>query len=141
MRYLILLAGVLVVIVLLVSRWFDEGEVITLVTFDAEAQEFETGLWIVEVDGAPYLRAYSLQSAWLRRLTAIPDVQLTRDGEKGWYRATAVDDDVLRDRVAEAMGDKYGRLNQATQWFRDTSGSVPIRLEPLGEDHTIGAAQ
>lgn len=141
LRYLILLAGAVVVAVLGTSLWFDEGEVIQLVTFDSETQKFETGLWIVEVEGVPHLRAYSQQSAWLRRLRAAPEVQLTRGGKQNWYRATAIDDDVLRDRVTAAMAEKYGRLNDVMLLFRDPLGAVPIRLDPVAGDRTVGAAR
>ena len=140
MRYLILLIGVLVVVVLGVSLWFEEGEVASLVTFDAEAQEFKTGLWIVDVDGVPHLRAYSVKSAWLRRLRAKPEVKLTRDGKEGWYRAMASDDEELQGRVTEAMAEKYGRLNGALLLFRSRARAVPIRLEAVSADHSIGAA-
>ncbi len=139
LRYLILLAGVAVVVVLGTSLWLDEGEVVTLVTFDSEAQEFETGLWIVEVDGAPHLRAYSVKSSWLRRLSESPEVRLTREGSQRWYRATAIENDELRDRVTIAMTEKYGLLNDAVQLFRSPSRAVPIRLELLPDDHTVGA--
>lgn len=131
MRYLILLAGTAIVVVMSASAWFDEAEVVKLVTFDADAQQFETGLWIVEVGGAPHLRAYSKKSAWLRRLRTKPEVRLTRGGDEHWYRATVVDDDELRDRVTEAMEQKYGRLNDVVEWFRSPSRAVAIRLDPI----------
>lgn len=141
MRYLILLAGVAVAAVLAIALWFDEGEVVTLVTFDGEGQGYETGLWVVEVDAAPHLRAYSVKSPWLRRLRKKPEVQVTRDGEQRWHHAVAIDDDELRDRVTAAMAEKYGGLNGVMLLFRDVSRAVPIRLEPTSGDRMVGATR
>ena len=130
MRYLILLAGLAVLVLSSISLWLTEGEVVTLVTTDSRGNEFETGLWIVSVEDVLHLRAESPDAAWLARIRSDPRVRVARGAELRGYRAVPLDDSGLRDRVDAAMDAKYGRLNRALLFVRDYRESVPIRLEP-----------
>lgn len=147
MRHLIILSGVVGALLIGVSLWLDEGEVITLITTGAQGQEFETGLWIVDVGGVPYLRAESAGASWLDRIRARPDVELERAGLRALYRAIPLDDAQTREAVNRAMAEKYGQINRALALFRDHSESVPIRLQgpqpddlATNHDREVGAA-
>jgi hypothetical protein len=83
-RNLILLAGIAVALLASASLWFDEGEAVTLITTDENGNEFETGLWIVELDGVSYPRAESEDAGWVERIRVRPDVQLDRT--VAWFR-------------------------------------------------------
>lgn len=131
MRNLIIVAGIAVALLLLAALFMDEGEVVTLITTDSEGHEFETGLWIVELDGTLHLRADSLKASWLARLQVRPDVQLRDEGRLGAYRAERIDDLAVRDRVDGAMARKYGWLNTTVGWVRRRADTVAIRLLPL----------
>jgi hypothetical protein len=81
-RNLILLAGIAVVLLASASLWFNEGEVDILVTTDENGIEFETRLWIVELDGVAQLRAESKNAAWIERIQGRRDLQLDRAGRR-----------------------------------------------------------
>ena len=128
-RHLIILTSIAVALLASASFWLDEGEVVTLITTDENGHEFETGLWIVELDGVSYLCAASTDAAWLERVRGRPDVQLDRAGHRADYRAIPVSADDTRDAVSRAMAEKYGRLDRAVALFRDHRQSVPVRLQ------------
>jgi hypothetical protein len=127
-RHLIILAGIAVALLIGASLLLEEGEVVTLVTTNDAGQEFETGLWIVDIDGASYLRAESASASWLDRIRARSDVQLERAGRRAPYRAIPLDGSQIRDAVNQAMDEKYGGLDRALVMFWDHSHAVPIRL-------------
>lgn len=131
MRKPIILAALAVMLLIAASLWLEEGEVVTLVTTDDQGQEFETGLWIVDLDGVPYLRAESADASWLDRIRARSDVQLDRAGRRVAYRAIPLDDAKISEAVNQAMDEKYGGLDRALVWLWDHSGAVPIRLDRL----------
>ena len=104
------------------------GEGVTLYTTDAEGVEHETPLWVVELDGAQYLRSGSGPSGWYRRLQERPDVRVERAGEVKPYRAVPQPEKV---RAVDAlMAEKYGVADRIVDLIRDPSQSVAIRLEP-----------
>ena len=110
MRKLILLAGVAIALLTSISLWFDEGEVVQLITTDENGNEFETGLWVVDLEGVSYLRAESKDAAWIERIRERPDVQLDRAGRRTHYRAIPIGDDDTRESVSRAMAEKYGTI-------------------------------
>ena len=57
----------------------DEGEVVHLWTLDEEGRAHESDLWIVDVDGASFLRANGPDARWFVRLQANPRVTVERD--------------------------------------------------------------
>ena len=136
MRKLILLAGVAVALLTSISLWFDEGEVVRLITTDENGNEFETGLWVVDLEGVSYLRAESKDAAWIERIRKRPDVQLDRAGRRTDYRAIPIGDDDTRDSVSRAMAEKYGRLDRAVALFRDYSHCLPVRLQIRSPEQT-----
>ena len=126
---MIFLAGFGVVVLIVTSVWLDEGEVVTLITVDAKGNQYEIGLWIVDLEGVSYLRAESPDASWLNRIRQFPDVKLVRSGRRMDHRAIPIDDEKVRETVSWAMTEKYGAFDQALVWFRDYSRSVPIQLQ------------
>jgi hypothetical protein len=105
------------------------GEGVTLYTTDASGAEHETPLWVVELDGAQYLRAGDGASAWLARLRVIPDVKVERGGEVKRYRAIPEPEQVAA--VDTLMAEKYGVADRIVDIMRDPANSVAVRLEPV----------
>jgi len=125
------LLGLAVVTAALASMWVEEGEVATLVTFDAQDRPLVSRLWIVDVAGDAYVRAPNPGARWLRRLRSQPIVHLSRGNGIVSVRGVPQPDASVRERVNTAMVRKYGRLERALVWLRDPSRSVPVRLDPV----------
>jgi hypothetical protein len=106
----------------------ESGEVVVLTTTDAQGAPHETRLWIVDYEGAGWLRAGAELSGWYKRLEAMPDVTVERGGRSAPYRARL--DPTQRDAINQRMLDKYGWAERYIGFFFDRSHSVPIRLEP-----------
>jgi hypothetical protein len=126
-----LLLGLGVVAVVTASGWVREGEVATLVTFDERGRGRDARLWIVDVDGATYVRAPSEDCQWLARLRGHPIVHLSRGDGLVTVRAEPVEDTTAREAVNHAMHDKYRGFDDLIALWRDPSHSVPVRLEPV----------
>ena len=120
------LAGAVVLLALLINV----GEVVVLETTDELARQHETQLWVVELEGTPYLRAGNPGVAWLARLRAHPLVELKRDGEFRRYRALPHEVEPVRERLAASMRAKYGLADRLIGSILDRSRAVPIRLVP-----------
>lgn len=127
-----MVGGALILAALVVASWWvDEGEVVTLVTFDARGRPVEHGLWIVDLDGVAYVRAANSHERWLVRLTEQPEVHLERHGGLLTVRGVPQTDPSLASAVDRAMAEKYGFLDRTLHLLRDHSRSVPVRLMPV----------
>jgi hypothetical protein len=133
MRFVTILIGVLCGVVLLGALALDEGEVATLTTYNGAGKAYETQVWLVEREGATYLRAHYTNAEWLVRLRARPEVQLERGEQRLTFLAHVEDDDVTRSAVNQAMATKYGGSDRLVGWIFDLGAAVPVRLEPRGE--------
>lgn len=109
----------------------ESGEVVVLSTTDSQNAVHETRLWIVEHDGALWLRAGVPTSSWFQRLRAEPEVTLERAGVRRRYRALPSEDAAVRDRIHARLAEKYGWADRLIGMMRDGSASVPVRLESL----------
>ncbi|MCP4004858.1 MAG: nitroreductase family deazaflavin-dependent oxidoreductase [bacterium] len=107
------------------------GEVVTLRTVQADGNAADTRLWIVEDQGALWLRAGQPNSGWYARLRAHPQVWLTRDGVTHRFRAVGVEDPAMRDRIHELMTKKYPVAEALIKLIRDGDASIPVRLDPI----------
>ena len=112
----------------------EQGEeIVTLTTFEADGSAAETRLWVVESEGAAWLRAGVPTSGWLLRIEQSPVVEVERAGRKGRYRAVPVREPGARDRIHALMRAKYGLADRWISLIRDSAGSVAVRLEPSVE--------
>lgn len=107
----------------------NTGEVVTLKTYNEGGYDFDTSLWIIDDHRTLYVRSGSPDSSWLARLRAYPRVELIRDGQVTVHRAVPVPK--LRDRVNYLMLERYGWADQLIGFMRDSSVSVPVRLERI----------
>jgi len=129
LRLFTLVAGVLILGVVVASLLVDEGEVVRLTTFDAGGVGTVTGLWVVEVGNATYLRAGSPAARWLARLRSRPEVVIERNGVERKARALPIDDPTVAAEVDRAMRAKYGWLDAAVLRVIDHSHGIPVRVE------------
>jgi hypothetical protein len=137
------LVRVVIVLLSLGVAWFalemlaaESGEVVVLTTRDAGGEPHDTRLWVVDLEGRAWLRAGSEVASWYARLAARPEVEVTRAGVAGRYRAVPAPG--ARDRVNALMREKYGLADRWIGFWFDRSDAIPIRLEPLDGD---GAAR
>ena len=129
MRTLMVVVGVVAAAIVLFALWIGRGEVVTLVTTDANSTMQDTQLWAVELDGVHYLRASNGRATWLARLREQPLVELDLGGSRNHYRAVPLDDAALRSRVNAEMARKYGFADRLWGKLGDRSASIPIRLD------------
>ncbi len=127
-----ILAGVVVVVLLLVAGYFamvESGEVVVLETRDA-AGAHHTRVWVVDRDGAAWLRTGSPENPWLARLRANPEVTVTRGGESRAYLAVPVEDENTREQINALELEKYGLAERLLRLMMDPAHATPIRLDP-----------
>ncbi len=112
----------------------EHGEVVVLHTRNGNGHLIDTRLWVVDRDGAPWLRAGNPESRWMRQIRKHPEVELERDGSRGRYRAVIEPD--ARGTINAMMLEKYGWAERYIGLFFPRDGSVPIRLEPRIEEES-----
>jgi hypothetical protein len=127
----VVVVGLVVVLLGGMRLSWELGEVVVLRAQDDAGAFHDTRLWVVDVDGAAYVRTGNPQSPWLLRVRAHPDVEVTRAGSTAPFRAVPVDDPGIRDRVNAAVAEKYG-FSETT--LRATllrpERVTPVRLDP-----------
>ncbi len=119
-----------VVIVLLLTQAIasETGEVVVLHTTDATGNDATTRVWIVDYDGAQWLRAGQPTSAWYVRLAAQPAIRLQRGDVVADYVAVPMPEE--RAIVNDAMRHKYGwRDALIGMLIGGRDRAIPIRLE------------
>jgi hypothetical protein len=121
-----------VLAVLVAGTWLagEWTEVVLLRTFDADGRPHSTKLWLVEMDGARWIRVARPNRRWYRRILAHPNVELVRNGVTQPCRAVPIRDSDTRKRVNDAFRAKYGWVDW---WYgvllrRD---AIPVRLDPV----------
>lgn len=134
-RWLGILIGIFALVALvlggIITSMSESGEVVVLRTFDREGEPYETRLWIVEHDGAGWLRAGEAESVWFRNLSENPDVVLQRGGSERSFTAVPVLDDATRNRINALMNEKYSSPDTVIgAALRDNAVTVPVRLDP-----------
>ena len=107
----------------------ETGEVVVLTTRDSGG-EAETRLWVIDQDGAQYLRAQP-GSGWYGRLAAAPAVSMERDGVKSAYVAETRPTE--GSAVNDAMRAKYGWRDVIIELLLGgRADAVAVRLNPAG---------
>jgi hypothetical protein len=110
----------------------ERTEVAVLRTQDEAGQAFETKMWVVDYQGAPWVRVANPERHWYGRLVAHPRVELVRGGQTATYVAhpdTTMDARLALDAV---FAEKYG---VADTWYGALlrRGAIPVRLDPAGD--------
>ena len=129
-----LVIGMLIGTTVLGAIVVDEGEVVTLMTTAPDGVRYETQLWIIEVDGASYLRSGSGRTRWLERVRGHPQVTLHRNGKYLEMIATPSSDSTVRRSVNRAMATKYGTADSFWRRVLGANGTLPERLDPVDPD-------
>lgn len=101
--------GVVVLYLVLVFGASESGEVVQLVTRDAQGEAVTTRLWVADTDGAMWLRAGDGASGWYQRLTAhSAHSPATLIRGEDTYLITAIPEPQRIAEINQLMADKYG---------------------------------
>jgi hypothetical protein len=100
----------------------ERTEVAVLRTYEGDGTPRDTKMWVVDYQGAPYVRIGRPGRGWGERLKANPNVELTRAGATSARHAVVVSEPDTRRAVEAAFADKYGWVDW---WF-----GVVIRRNP-----------
>jgi hypothetical protein len=106
----------------------EQTEVVRLRTFDG-ATVHETKLWVVDHDGAAWVRVARPEREWFRRLRERPEIEIVRgDGPPRKVRATPDPTDETKRALDAAFRAKYGLVDW---WYGVVlrRNAVPIRLD------------
>lgn len=106
----------------------ERVEVVELHTQDAAGHESVTRLWIVDHEGAQYLRVGVDGSGWFDRVMQNPAVKVTRRNETRLYRASIRPD--LSETVNNLMQAKYTWGDTVIGLVFGREGAIPIELVP-----------
>lgn len=102
-------------------------EVVQLHTFDQQANEVITRLWVVDNGGYQYLRVGADGSEWLNRIEKNEEFEVTRNGRR--YKYTAVLRKNMSEKINDMMRDKYGWGDLLIGMLVGSrEGSIPIEL-------------
>jgi hypothetical protein len=108
----------------------ERTEVAVLHTYDSGGGDpKETKMWVVDYEGAPYVRIGRPGRGWGERAKAHPDVELTRSGQTTPRHAAVITDPTVLSAVDAAFADKYGWVDW---WFGVVIRKNPetLRLDP-----------
>lgn len=129
-RWLLVVVALLALVALATYWAGEQTEVAVLRTFDPDGATHDTKLWVVDIEGVPWVRVGRPARGWLLRLEADPRAELVREGRATPRRAVVVRDPDARRRVDEAFAGKYGVVDW---WYGVVlrSDPVPVRLDPV----------
>jgi len=108
------------------------GEIIDVVvvrTHDEAGKPYDSKVWVVDVDGTPWVRVGRAGRAWGERLRADPHVELVRGGVTTPRLAVVDDTPAGHARIDAAFRQKYGRVD----WWYGVlvrKDPYPVRLDP-----------
>jgi hypothetical protein len=91
----------------------ETGEVVVLTSTGPDGEQ-DTRLWLVEIEGVPYLRAQA-DSGWYQRLQASPVATLERAGNRTSRRAESHPPQAAE--VNRLMRAKYGWRDVYIAWM------------------------
>jgi hypothetical protein len=108
------------------------GEVVETVIvhgYDADGTVHNSKVWVVDIDGTPWVRVGRGGRTWGERLRSNPRAELVRNGITTARIATLDDGPETRARVDAAFAEKYGLVDW---WFGVVirKNPIPIRLDP-----------
>jgi hypothetical protein len=108
----------------------EQTEVAVLRTLDAGGAAHDTKLWVVDVDGTPWVRVARPERSWLLRLRENPEVELIRAGVALRYFARPDASAPTRAAVDRAFREKYGWVDW---WYGLVlrEEPMPVALRPL----------
>ena len=122
--------GVVVLYLVLVFGASESGEVVQLVTEDAQGEAVTTRLWVVDTDGDMWLRAGDGTSGWYQRLTAHgTDSPATLIRGDVSYAVTALPEPQRIAQINQLMAHKYGMGDTLVGILAGSPESgIPVRV-------------
>ena len=132
MRALRILAGILGLLVLVALGTYVAGEqteVAVLHTVDDAGAPHATKLWVVDHEGAAWVRVARPERLWFQRLQTHPQIEITRDGRTQTVIAKPDRSPAARAAIDAAFRAKYGLVD----WWYGLllrSNPIPVRLDP-----------
>ena len=130
-----LLLGALLLLLLIAAGTYwagEQTEVAVLRTSDTLGRGYETKLWVVDHEGAPWIRVAKPERSWYRRLVGQPRVELVRGGAPHAYRARPYAEPERAAELDGAFREKYGLVD----WWYGLllrRHAIPVKLEPTGD--------
>jgi general stress protein 26 len=108
----------------------ERVEVVVLHSHGADG-EHETRLWVIDHDGAAWLRTSAANATWLPRIRANPAIELGRGEETHAFTATVSAEPATVAHLNELTLEKYGWSERLLRSMgADSAGQVGIRLDP-----------
>jgi hypothetical protein len=115
---------------LLVER-MNVAQEVDIETRSPEGKAHRVTIWIVVVDGVPYVRSVKgPKGRWYRELTARKDGVLHVGSRKVGVRPAAVKAPTLIDEVSAAFWKKYAKTASLFSMLRLSTLDTTLRLEP-----------
>lgn len=106
----------------------ESGEVVTIRTVDAAGAPLETRIWVVDHEGAQWIRTGNAASKWMARVKANPEVEVMRNGASAPYRAVFVPE--ATETVNGLMAEKYGWADDVIGFLIPRDDAQIVRLDP-----------
>ena len=126
----VLSVGLGLVAIAAVTYWAGEQtEVVVIRTLDGDGTSYDTKVWAVDHDGAPWVRVANPERLWFQRLSRSPRVVLIRGGVEQAVIARPHDSDEMRAIVDRRFREKYGIVD----WWYGVllrRHPIPVRLDP-----------
>ena len=108
----------------------ERTEVAKLRTVDAQGVVHETKLWVVDHDGAAWVRVARPERQWFQRLKQHPEIELVRNGGPPQrVRASPDPSEETKAALDAAFRAKYGLVD----WWYGVllrRAPIPVRLDP-----------
>jgi Uncharacterized protein conserved in bacteria (DUF2255) len=108
----------------------EQTEVARLRTVDEAGVVHETKLWIVDHDGAAWVRVARPERQWFQRLKHQPEIEIVRgDGAPQRVHASPDPSDATKAALDAAFRAKYGLVD----WWYGLllrRAPIPVRLDP-----------
>ena len=109
--------------------WTEKNVEVVTLHASKGANDYSPRLFVVDGDGAVWIRAERPDRLWLAAVRENPDVVLSRGERDIAYHAAIWNGDAGHQYIDDLFRAKYGLVDRlaAAFWRRD---SVPIRLDP-----------
>jgi hypothetical protein len=112
----------------------ESGGVALVETRGPHGETRSTHVWYVEHDGELWLEAGTPDNGWFVDLLSDPTLSIRAHAGSGRYRAHPVENPVVHQRIRSLIREKYGWRDWWVGFLIvDSDGSIPVRLDPIGD--------
>ncbi len=105
---------------------FTKANTVTITTNNADGTPKQTTVWLIVLDGFPYVRTRN--TSWAENIARDPNVMLNVDKQDFLLRAVQVQDALLIERLQTAYREKYG-LSDRLVGLMPAAGTKLFRLD------------